>query len=68
MGIYMYPGVGAGPEHYSIIQLKHCTHTTTCMYIIVPTVTPKSGEVELHTAPMLAVASIASTARDEFGR
>ena len=30
--------------------------------------TPKSGEVELHIAPRLAVASMASTARLELGR
>ena len=32
------------------------------------TVTPKSGDVELHTAPMLAVANMASTAKEELGR
>lgn len=32
------------------------------------TATPKSGDVELHIAPMLAVASIASTAKLELGK
>ena len=32
------------------------------------TVTPKSGDVELQIAPRLAVASMASIARDELGR
>lgn len=31
------------------------------------TETPNSGDVELHTAPMLAVANIASTASALFG-
>ena len=32
------------------------------------TVTPKSGDVQVHVAPRLAVANMASTARAQFGR
>ena len=31
------------------------------------TTTPKSGDVELHTAPRLAAANIAITASEQFG-
>ena len=36
-------------------------------YISMLTETPKSGEVELHIAPMLDAASIAATASTQLG-
>jgi len=40
---------------------------TNSKYVHSVTVTPKSGDVALQTAPMLAVANIASTVSIQFG-
>lgn len=50
---------------YNKVCLRHITCPISTELL---TLTPKSGEVELHTAPMLAVAIMASTARAELGR
>lgn len=53
---------------YFLFILKKDKHQTRHkLVIIINTVTPKSGEVELHMAPRLAVASMASTAKAQLG-
>lgn len=47
-------------DHAGPIKTKNCSsHKHTC--------TPKSGEVELHTAPIDDAANMASNASQQFG-